>query len=101
MSTKKLFFIVNWNEQDLKDLAGNFTDVAPYVLEYQQVLNDKENFTKRIIDHYFQGNISANIKVNITKVNKNFDYFPLIKFNLFKFLLTNEYYNEVNYIISI
>lgn len=60
--------LVNWNEQDLKDLAGNFTDVAPYVLEYQQVLNDKENFTKRIIDHYFQGNISANIKVNITKL---------------------------------
>ncbi|XP_051161800.1 juvenile hormone esterase-like [Leptopilina boulardi] len=60
--------LVNLNENDYAFLKENFTKIGSEILEYSEVIKNKTNFTKSIVDYYFQGNITANITTNFTKM---------------------------------
>ncbi|XP_043465193.1 esterase E4-like [Leptopilina heterotoma] len=58
-----------FSDKDINELTSKFLDIAPQVLEYQEVVKDKKNFSLALDKYYFEKNITEeNKKVNLTNM---------------------------------
>lgn len=68
-----LIITAKFSDKDFTELSSKFLDIAPQLLEYQEIVNNASMFSLTLAKHYFEGNITEkNMKANLTNVNKYF-----------------------------
>lgn len=61
--------IAKFSDKDFTELSSKFLDIAPQLLEYQEIVNNASMFSLTLAKHYFEGNITEkNMKANLTNL---------------------------------